>query len=199
MNPRDHADQDGALMDISGGRGYDDVFVYAPIRDLAELGDRLLAPDGGLNFFAGPQEKDFSARINLYNCHYGGAHILGSTGGNTDDLEEALLLSARGKLRPALMVSHICGLDSMAEATACLPELRAGKILGYTQINLPLTALADFEKLGRENPLFAELAKLCGAHQGLWNAGAERCLLRHFGVENGLNPDVSSTGSAGGA
>ncbi|MDR2193291.1 MAG: zinc-binding dehydrogenase [Treponema sp.] len=182
VNPRNCADQYAALMALSGGKGYDDVFVYAPIRELAELGDRLMAFDGCMNFFAGPQDSAFSAMINLYNCHYTSTHILGSTGGNTGDLKEALELSSQKKLRPAVMVTHICGLDAVGGAVAHLPELRAGKILTYTHINLPLTAIADFESLGNRDPLFTALHKSCAAHQGLWNAEAEHILLSHYGV-----------------
>ncbi|MDR0411355.1 MAG: zinc-binding dehydrogenase [Treponema sp.] len=182
INPRNYADQYAALMDLTGGTGYDDVFIYAPIRELAELGDKLMAFDGCLNFFAGPEDKNFSALINLYNCHYTSTHILGSTGGNTDDLKEALHLSSEKKIRPAVMITHICGLDAVAGAVANLPTLRAGKILTYTHINLPLTALSDFAKLGAHDPLFAKLHQSCEAHQGLWNAEAETFLLNHFGV-----------------
>jgi threonine dehydrogenase-like Zn-dependent dehydrogenase len=170
------------LRDLTGGAGYDDVFVYAPVKALAELGDRLLAFDGCLNFFAGPQNADFSALINLYNCHYTSTHILGSTGGNTDDLKEALRLAGEGKMRPAVMVTHICGLDAVPQAVAGLPSLRAGKILAYTHANLPLTALADFAERGKTDPLFAELSASCQAHDGLWNAEAERVLLAHCGA-----------------
>ncbi|WP_010257509.1 zinc-binding dehydrogenase [Treponema primitia] len=182
VNPRNFDDQYKTLMDITGGKGYDDVFVYAPIRELAELGDRLMAFDGCLNFFAGPSDKNFSAMMNLYNCHYTSTHILGSTGGNTEDLKEALRLSSEKKIRPAVMVTHICGLDAVASSVMNLPDLRAGKIVTYTHINMPLTALADFEKLGEKEPLFAELHKSCAANQGLWNAEAETILLKHFGV-----------------
>ena len=168
------------LMDITNGHGYDDVFVYVPIKELAELGDKVMAFDGCMNFFAGPSNPDFLADINLYNCHYTSTHILGSTGGNTDDLKEALQLSAQGLLHPEVMVSHICGIDAIAQATAELPDLRAGKILGYIQIDLPLTALADFAKLGERDPLFASLAKSIEANKGLWNAEAEKILLEHF-------------------
>lgn len=173
------------LMDISGGKGYDDVFVYAPIVDLAELGDSLLAFDGCLNFFAGPSNPDFKALINLYNCHYTSTHILGSTGGNTDDLKEALALSAAGKIRPAVMVSHICGIDAIAETMANLPNIHAGKILSYPHIEMPLTAIDDFAELGKNDPLFAALHASCQAHQGLWNAEAEKILLDHYQVERG--------------
>jgi threonine dehydrogenase-like Zn-dependent dehydrogenase len=170
-----------SLMALTDGHGYDDVFIYAPVKQLAELGDELLAFDGCMNFFAGPSNADFEAPINLYNCHYIGTHIIGSTGGNTDDLKEALALSASKKLRPAVMVSHICGIDAIAGTTARLPEIRAGKILSYTHIDLPLTAIGDFEERGKTDPLFSELHKSCAAHNGLWNAEAERILLRSLG------------------
>jgi hypothetical protein len=134
-----------------------------------------------MNFFAGPSDANFKALINLYNCHYTSTHIMGSTGGNTGDLKEALKLSASRKLRPAVMVSHICGIDAIADTTARLPEIRAGKILSYTHINLPLTAIEDFEKLGESNTLFAELRESCTAHSGLWNAEAESILLDRLG------------------
>jgi threonine dehydrogenase-like Zn-dependent dehydrogenase len=170
-----------ALMALTGGRGYDDVFVFAPIKPLAELGDGLLAFDGCMNFFAGPSDANFKALINLYNCHYTGTHIMGSTGGNTGDLKEALKLSASKKLRPAVMVSHVCGMDAIAGTTARLPEIRAGKILSYTHINLPLTAIEDFGKPGGTDPLFSELRESCAAHGGLWNAEAEGILLDRLG------------------
>jgi threonine dehydrogenase-like Zn-dependent dehydrogenase len=171
-----------SLKALTKGRGYDDVFVYAPIKSLAELGDQLLAFDGCLNFFAGPSDSNFKALINLYNCHYTSTHILGSTGGNTDDLKEALKLSASKAIRPSVMVSHICGLDAVADTTAKLPDIRAGKILSYTHISLPLTALDDFEKLGEKDELFAKLHKSTSSHNGLWNSEAEKILLDHFGV-----------------
>ena len=77
-------------------KGYDDVFVYVPNRAVAELGDKILAFDGCMNFFAGPTDNQFKGEINLYNVHYTSAHIMGTTGGNNDDLIEAndLLLHA---------------------------------------------------------------------------------------------------------
>lgn len=171
-----------SLKALTGGLGYDDVFIYAPIKQLAEMGDELLAFDGCMNFFAGPSDANFKALINLYNCHYISTHILGSTGGNTDDLKEALQLSAAKRLRPSVMVSHICGIDAVAETTAILPDIRAGKILSYTHINMPLTAIADFEELGKKDELFAKLHSSCHKHNGLWNSEAEQILLQHFGA-----------------
>ena len=175
-------DQVEYLMKLSEGHGYDDVYVYAPIREVAELGDKILAFDGCMNFFAGPTDNQFKADINLYNAHYTSTHILGTTGGNTDDLIEAIDLSAKGMIEPAVMVTHVGGIDSIAEATKNLPKIPGGKKLTYTQFDMPLTAIDDFEKLGKEDPLFAALDASCKAHKGLWNKEAEQLLLKHFHV-----------------
>lgn len=185
VNPLELKDQYAELLALTDGHGYDDVFVYAPIKELAELGDKLMAFDGCLNFFAGPSNSDFVAGMNLYNCHYTSTHILGSTGGNTDDLKEALRLSSQKKIRPAVMVSHICGIDAVAQTVADLPNIRAGKIVSYTHINMPLTAIADFEEKGKTDPLYAKLHASCQAHNGLWNAEAESILLQHHNVPQG--------------
>ena len=171
------------LMDLTEGHGFDDVFVYVPIKEVAEMGDKLLAFDGCMNFFAGPTNNQFSAEINLYNCHYTSTHILGTTGGNNDDLIEANDLAAKGLIEPAVMVTHVGGIDSIADATLNLPNIPGGKKLTYTQIDMPLTAIDDFEELGKTNPLFAKLDASCKAHRGLWNAEAEKILFDHFGVE----------------
>ena len=121
--------------------------------------------------------------INLYNCHYTSSHILGTTGGNNDDLLEALQLSAKGEINPSVMVTHIGGLDSVADTTCQLPTIPGGKKLCYTQIDMPLTAIEDFEELGKDNELFAKLDKSCKEHNGLWNADAEKILFAHFNVE----------------
>lgn len=142
-----------------------------------------MAFDGCMNFFAGPSDNQFTAGINLYNCHYTSAHILGTTGGNNDDLIEANELSAKGIIEPAVMVTHIGGIDSIAEATLNLPKIPGGKKLTYTQFDMPLTAIDDFEKLGETDPLFAKLAESCKKHRGLWNAEAEKILFEHFEIE----------------
>lgn len=170
------------LLEITEGHGYDDVFVYVPIRQVAEMGDRLLAFDGCMNFFAGPTDNQFKAEINLYNTHYTSTHIMGNTGGNNDDLIEAIDLAAKGAIEPAVMVTHVGGIDSIAQATLNLPNIPGGKKLTYTQFNMPLTAIDDFEELGKTDPLYKKLDECCKRHRGLWNAEAEKILFDHFGV-----------------
>lgn len=170
------------LMELSEGHGYDDVYVYIPNRAVAELGDKIMAFDGCMNFFAGPTDNQFTAGINLYNAHYTSTHILGTTGGNTDDLIEAIDLAGKGMIEPAVMVTHVGGLDSVADTTLNLPSVPGGKKLAYTQFDMPMTAIEDFEKLGATNPMFARLDEICKANKGLWSLDAERYLFEYFGV-----------------
>lgn len=177
------ADPAKELVEITGGKGYDDVFVYIPNRKVAELGDQILAFDGCMNFFAGPTDNQFKAEINLYDVHYTSQHIVGTTGGNNDDLMEANDLAAKGKIEPAVMVTHVGGIDCIADATLNLPSIPGGKKLTYTQFDMPLTAIEDFAELGKTDLLFQKLDEACKRNRGLWNAEAEKILFEHFGVE----------------
>jgi threonine dehydrogenase-like Zn-dependent dehydrogenase len=168
-----------ALGDLSGGSGYDDVFVLAPVTPLIEQGDALLAFDGCLNFFAGPSDPDLKAKMNFYNVHYGYTHVVATSGGNNDDMTEALEILNSG-LDPGGLVTHIGGLNAVAETTLSLPQIPGGKKLIYTHIDMPLTPLADLERSGEEDPFFAELARIVKAKKGLWSVEAEEYLLKHF-------------------
>lgn len=167
------------LKALTQGRGYDDVFVFAPVAALIEQASHLLGFNGCLNFFAGPSKPDFSASINFYDIHYMGHHVVGSSGGNTDDMREALDLMSQNRLRPEVMITHIGGLDAAADAILNLPKIPGGKKLIYNTLSLPLTALDDFAKLGEKDPLFSNLARITQAHNGLWSTEAEKYLLTH--------------------
>ena len=91
---------------------------------------------------------------------------MGTTGGNTDDLIEANRLSAEGAIESAVMVIHVGGIDSSAEDAKNLPSILGGKKLTYTQFDMPLTAIDDFEELGKTNTLFEKLVRSCKAHRG---------------------------------
>ncbi len=169
-----------SLMAYTDGTGYDDVFVYAPVSSVATLGDAILGFDGCLNFFAGPIDKHFSANLNLYNVHYAQHHIAGTSGSTVQDMKDIVRLIGEKRINPAVMITHIGGLDAAIETTLHLPEIGGGKKLIYTHINLPLTAIADFEKLGKEDARFAVLAELVAQKGGLWSAEAEKYLLRTF-------------------
>ena len=165
------------LKEVAGG-GYDDVFVFAPVAPVIEQGDAILAHDGCLNFFAGPSNPEFSAKLNFYNVHYAYTHIVGTSGGNNDDMVEALDIMSKG-LDPAGLVTHIGGLNAVIDTTLNLPHIPGGKKLIYTHKNLPLTAISDFAELGKTDSFYAELANLVAKTKGLWNVEAEEFLLKN--------------------
>ncbi|MDR2657130.1 MAG: zinc-binding dehydrogenase [Oscillospiraceae bacterium] len=175
VNTRELPNPAEYLRGLTGGEGYDDAFVFAPVAQVIEQADAILAYAGCLNFFAGPTDTAFSARFNFYNVHYNQTHVVGTSGGNTGDLGEALDMAARGLINPALLVTHVGGLNAAGDATLNLPHIPGGKKLIYNHIELPLTAIDGFSKLGKMDPLFAKLAELCVG--GLWNLEAERHLL----------------------
>ena len=170
------------LRSLTDGKGYDDVFVFAPVKPVVEQGDAILGRDGCLNFFAGPTKTDFSAMFNFYNVHYGSTHIVGTSGGNTDDMKESIALMEQGKVNPSCMITHIGGLNADAETTINLPQIPGGKKLIYTHIDLPLTAIADFGKAAEEGgenaELFRDLDEICKRNNSLWCVEAEKRLLR---------------------
>lgn len=177
VNTNAYEDPKAYLMELTGGYGYDDAFLMAPVRAVVELGDQVLAHDGCMNFFAGPTDHAFTAGINFYNVHYSATHIIGTTGGSTDDMRESLQMMEQGRLNPSVMITHVGGIDTAAESTLNLPSIKGGKKLIYTHINMPLTAIDDFAKLGESDPFFKELADIVARNNGLWCAEAEKFLL----------------------
>ncbi len=182
INTADLEDPVAFLREMTGGEGFDDVFCYAPVPQVIEQSDGILARDGCLNFFAGPTDPAFNAPMNFYDVHYNSTHIMGTTGGNTEDMIECLELTAAGKINPAVMVTHIGGLDAAADTILRLPEIPGGKKLIYNHLRMPLTALEDLRERGQEDERFVMLADIVDAHQGLWCPEAEEYLLTHFAV-----------------
>ncbi|HHY82568.1 MAG TPA: zinc-binding dehydrogenase [Clostridiales bacterium] len=165
------------LMSLTNGKGYDDVFVFAPVKQVIEMGDQILGYDGCLNFFAGPSDSKFSANFNFYNVHYNATHIVGTSGGNTEDMKISLEMMGKGLINPVSMITHVGGLNSAVQTTLNLPNIPGGKKLIYTNIEMELTAIADFREKGKTDPFFAKLADIVEQNNGLWCAEAEKYLL----------------------
>jgi len=179
INTNDLENPEEYLISITRGKKYNDVFVLAPVKEVVEQGDRILAEDGCLNFFAGPSDTKFSAMLNFYNVHYASAHIVGTSGGNTQDMIEALQMMEKGIINPAAMITHIGGLNSVVSTTLNLPKIPGSKKLIYTNIEMELTAISDFKKKGKTDPLFTHLAKIVEKNNGLWSIEAEKYLLKN--------------------
>ena len=168
------------LRGITGGKGYDDVLCYAPVAAVVTQSSAILGRDGCLNFFAGPTDNQFSAPMNFYDVHYNSTHVMGTTGGNTSDMIESLELTASGRINPAVMVTHIGGLDAAANTMCTLPKIPGGKKLIYTHIEMPLIALDELRTRADEDPRYAGLADIVDANNGLWSPEAERFLLANW-------------------
>ena len=115
--------------------------------------------------------------------HYHSTHVIGTTGGNTADMLESLALTAANRIHPAVMVTHVGGLNCAGETTLNLPSIPGGKKLIYTHVEMPLTAIEDFGRLGETDPRFAKLDEICKANNGLWCKAAEDYVLANWKAE----------------
>lgn len=182
INPAMVTEPTPVLLAITNERGYDDVFIYAPPKNVAEIGNRIMAMDGCMNIYAATADKNYRAGMNIYGSHYLKTKLIGSSGGLRSDMEEAIQLIHQGKVNPALTITHIGGINAIADTVLYLKKMPGEKKIIYNQLDMPLTAIEDFRKLGKKQPLFAQLADACGRHRGFWNQEAEEILLKHYGV-----------------
>lgn len=172
VNVADVEDQVPVLKKTVEGNGFDDIFVMVPAPSVVTDGSKLLNADGCLNFFAGPQNKDFFAEVNFYDVHYSFMHYVGTSGGNTEDMRKAVKLIEEKKVHVANVVTHILGLDAVAETTLNQPEIGGGKKLVYTHKEMPLTKLSE---LNTSNELYSILEKT----DGIWSKEAEEYILEN--------------------
>ena len=171
------ADAADAANPTSTGGGYDDIFLFAAVPALITQCSDLLAFGGCLNFFAGPTDQKLSAMFNFYNIHYMNHHTVANSGGDVKDMADSVDWIGRGYLHPEVMITHVGGLPSAAQATFDLPVVPGGKRLVYTHIDMPMVAISDFAERGKSDPFYAELDRICTANNGLWCKAAEDYLL----------------------
>ncbi|GAH95871.1 unnamed protein product, partial [marine sediment metagenome] len=76
------------------------------------------------------------AMCNFYNVHYMSTHIVGTSGGNTQDMIESLQMMEKNLISPAAMITHIGGLNCVVNTTLNLPKISGSKKLIYTNIEL---------------------------------------------------------------
>ncbi len=171
------------LLELSDGKGYDDVVAFVASAPLLEQADKILGNDGCLNFFAGPSDKNFTVPFNFYNVHYESTHVVGTSGGSPEDMMLSIEMSAKGEINPSYMVTHVGGIDCCPEAIMNLGTMKAGKRLVYPHIEMPLTAIADFEKLGENSELFKNLGEICKKTNNIWSKEAEKYLLDYHNVD----------------
>ena len=171
------ADDARADNPTSTGGGYDDIFLMAAAPALITQCSDLLGFGGCLNFFAGPTDQHLMASFNFYNVHYLMHHVVANSGGDVKDMADSVEWIGKGYLHPEVMITHVGGLDSAAQATFDMLKVPGGKRLVYTHVNMPMTAIEDFAEKGKTDPFYAELDRICSANKGLWCKEAEDYLL----------------------
>lgn len=157
-----------------GGKGFDDIFLMVAQEDMVTKAEALLAGDGCLNFFAGPADSAFSARMNFYNLHYNATHFVGTSGSNTQDMKDAIACIENKTVNLSKIATHIMGLNDVCESILKIPELPGGKKIVYSQKNYPIT---DVQEFSDNSSMEAVLKEIVEKNDGLWNAEAEKYFL----------------------
>lgn len=176
INTSDPANDTERLLETSEG-GFDDVFVMVPVPALFTQAEKLCREDGCVNFFAGPAVHEMQGSLNLYRVHYDGIHVVGTAGSIPADTVDVIRLIEDKKIHAGALVSHILGLNAVAESVMAMGTPSGAKKVCYTGLNLPLIALEDFEEFGKTDPMFKKLDEIVKSHDGLWCTEAEEYLL----------------------
>lgn len=166
-------EQEKALHAQANGKGFDDIFLMISVAPLAEMAGRLLNPDGCLNQFAGPVNKDFLVPTNYYDVHYNFTHLVGTSGGNAGNEAKAAQLIAEHRLNVAKVITHVLGLNDAAETTLSQPETGGGKKVVYTHKKFNRIELTKVDPN-------TELGKILKKHNGLWSHEAEQWIMNNM-------------------
>ncbi|MGC8862634.1 MAG: alcohol dehydrogenase, partial [Armatimonadota bacterium] len=132
---------------LTGGRGFDDIVVMAPVVKLIEDAVQHLAEGGLLNIFAGVP-KGTIAELDLSVTYLRGNRFVGSSGSRPQDMFDTLALTESGELPVVNSMAAVGGIDAMADGVRAVKEARfPGKTVIFPHIRLPLTALTDLDKV----------------------------------------------------
>lgn len=178
VNTGDLEDPVKALIEMSDG-GFDDVFVMVPVPALFNMAEKICREDGCVNFFAGPPVHDLQGSLNLYRVHYDGIHVVGTAGSIPDDTVDTIRLIEEGAINPGVIVSHILGLNAVADAILAMEKPSGAKKVCYSGLDIPMVAIDELSEWGKKDPMYAELDRIVKANGGLWCSEAEEYLLAH--------------------
>ncbi|MBU5582648.1 hypothetical protein KQJ29_22390 [Enterococcus sp. S181_ASV_20] len=85
-------------------------------------------------------------------------------------MRDAINLIENKTVDVAKIVTHILGLDAVAETTLKQPEIGGGKKLVYVEKEMERQAIDDIDPS-------SELGKILAENQGIWSKTAENYLL----------------------
>ncbi|HEU4336794.1 MAG TPA: zinc-binding dehydrogenase [Nocardioides sp.] len=158
------------VMDLTDGRGADDVVVSVPIASVMAEADTLMRSDGMLVFFAGVPNGTM-APMNLSAVYLDNAQYTGTSGLTIHDQQQVVDLATQGALSPGSIVGAVGGMRAAKDGLQALVEGRySGKVLIFPQIHdLPLMGLHELKET------LPEVAEKLGPGD-TWNGEAERAL-----------------------
>jgi L-sorbose 1-phosphate reductase len=159
------------VMELTGGKGADDVVVSVPVAKLMEEADTIMKADGMMVLFAGVPNGTYGM-VNLSNVYLANAQYTGTSGLTIHDQTLVMDRRVAGTLSPGRSVAAIGGLPTAAEALEAVEHGRfPGKVIVFPQIqNLPLLGLKE---LAERLPEVA--AKL--GEDLMWTREAEEVLI----------------------
>ncbi len=134
------------VMEISNGRGADDVVVCVPVAKLMSEGASMMSLDGMLVLFAGVPNGTM-APLDLSPVYLNNIQYTGTSGLTLQDQKLVLDRSSAGELSPDLSVAAIGGMNFARDGLVALMDGRyPGKIIIFPQIeNLPLMSLSELK------------------------------------------------------
>jgi len=134
-----------AISSLTGGKGFDDIVVLAPVAGLIQDSVKHLAEGGLLNIFAGIPRGTI-ADIDLSATFMKGNRFVGSSGSRPQDMVDTLRFTESGGLPVCNSMAAVGGIDAAAEGVRAVKDARfPGKVVVFPHIRMPLTALTDLK------------------------------------------------------
>ena len=160
-------------MNITGGRGFDDIVIVVPDVEVMSKAMACAADGGGVDLFAGIAVGG-KAEIPVDRLAHG-VRMWGTTGSKISDLRSIVAKVEAGELDTDSVVAAVGGIHAVREG---LEAVRDGRFLGKTVIypqleKLPLTTVDD---LAAQHPSLRERL----TRGRYWNRAAEAEMLRIF-------------------
>lgn len=138
--------QQKAIDELTGGKGFDDIIMSAPVVALIESAVKHLAEGGLMNIFAG-LPRGTIATMDMSDTYMKGIRFVGSSGSRPQDMVDTLAYTESGELPTRNSLAAIGGIDAMAEGLRSVKAMTfPGKTVIFPHIEMPLTALVDLNK-----------------------------------------------------
>jgi NAD(P)-dependent dehydrogenase (short-subunit alcohol dehydrogenase family)/threonine dehydrogenase-like Zn-dependent dehydrogenase len=174
LNPQEMGMEafEAALREKTGGKGFDDIVLLAPVAPLITHGIQFLAENGILNIFAG-LPVGTTAELDLSEVATKRIRLVGTSGSTIADLQVTLDTTESGRVSTNRSVAAVGSIHAGWEGLDGVANARfLGKVVLFPHIEyLPLTTLAELpERL-------PGVARHLDARGG-WTCEAEEALLR---------------------